>query len=1130
MEAAPREARKVITALFADVVGSTALGERLDPEDLQEVVGEGVARAVRAAEEFGGQVDRIAGDGALILFGAPVAHEDDPERAVLAGLRILEVTQAYAGELSRERGLQGFAVRVGVETGVAVLAALGGARPIEFSAIGDVLNTAARLEAAAAPGTLLVGAHTFERVEAGFEWGEPSELSLKGKADAVLGHRPLRPRAPGTGRRAPGFESPLVGRERELAVLRDALARLLDGQGGVLALSGEPGLGKTRLLAELRERTERSGATGDRAQWLEGRCVSYGEQLPYFPFRVLIRDWLGASPDASDAAVGELLERRLQELLPDRHDDLRPLLGSVLALAPRAQDTARISGLGPEDLQSAVFDAVLELVRRLARDAPVVLALDDLHWADGTSLALAEELVALVADSPLLLVLAARPEGVARLAEQALRRQPAATTRLTLEALIDQSDRALLSTLARGANFPDELERRVLERAEGNPLYLEELVRALIDAGALVRSDDGWRFERDVEVHVPETVEKLVLARVDVLSPVARELLAAAAVVGRRFTEGLLGRVAGDASALPELLAAELVLEAPRGSETGYRFKHHLIQEATYGSLLKRRRQELHRRAAEAIEAAFAGPREERLGVLAHHWEAAGEYEHALDCHARAGVAAEAIGAADEALDQYAAACAAAAELGLDARDPRVADVLSKRGRVLFYTGKRDEGAAQLEAALDGARASGNRKAELEVLSHLAWQRHGGYANAIALGEEALAIARSLDDPRPQVFALSRLAILDANRLALARALAEGREALEIAERAGGDELVGLARDGLKLAQLKLGDLDAVARHTAELIEIHERTGDLFYLEWALLESSYPLLGAGRLEQARNRAGDALALNRRLGDRANEPLFHDVLCWIARAEGDYPLALEHGRRAVSKARERGTGEWHAWTAATLGWVLLDLRSATEAAGLLEVGIEAAREVQATGERLRCTALLAWARWLLGEHERALSLAEDAELMLADVTTPPGEAWLFGAHAQLALARTRLAAGEPERCAPMARLLLDAAGRNGWRDTAAAAAVVVAGCEDALGRPDAAAEVLEVAFPAAGAPAAAWEARLELARLGGPGADRYAAEARDLLERVLARLGHDPAGAALRAAYLPASAAARATKP
>ena len=272
-------------------------------------------------------------------------------------------------------------------------------------------------------------------------------------------------------------------------MLHEALARLLDAQGGVLLLSGEPGLGKTRLLASCGERIERSGTTGGSALWLEGRCVSYGDQLPYFPFQVLIGTGSAHHPMTATPRSASFWSGALRELLPDRHDDLRPLLGSALALAPRPQDAARISGLSPEDLQSAVFDAVLELVRRLARDAPVVLALDDLHWADGTSLALAEELVGLVADSPLLLVLAARPEGMARLAEHALRRQPERTTRLALKALTDESDRALLSALARGADFPAELERRVLERAEGNPLYLEELVRALIDAGALVRSE-----------------------------------------------------------------------------------------------------------------------------------------------------------------------------------------------------------------------------------------------------------------------------------------------------------------------------------------------------------------------------------------------------------------------------------------------------------------------------------------------------------------------------------------------------------------------------------------------------------------------------------------------------------------
>src|SRR4051794_40718176 len=236
-EAPQREARKVVTALFADVVGSTALGERLDPEDLQAVVGEGVARAVRATEALGGHVERIAGDGALVIFGAPVAHEDDAERAVLAGLRVLEAIDVYSRELATDHGFEGFAVRVGIETGLVVLAPVGGARPVEFSAMGDALNTAARLEAAAKPGSMLVGPHTFDLVEGSFEWGEPVELSLKGKAEPVFAHRPRAPRAVGAQRADLGGVR-LVGREQELRAARRVLDELLSGTGGVLLVSG----------------------------------------------------------------------------------------------------------------------------------------------------------------------------------------------------------------------------------------------------------------------------------------------------------------------------------------------------------------------------------------------------------------------------------------------------------------------------------------------------------------------------------------------------------------------------------------------------------------------------------------------------------------------------------------------------------------------------------------------------------------------------------------------------------------------------------------------------------------------------------------------------------------------------
>jgi len=1033
-----REARKVVTALFADVVGSTALGERLDPEDLQAVIGEGVARAVRATEALGGHVERVAGDGALVLFGAPVAHEDDAERAVLAGLRVLEAMDLYGRELADERGLEGFAVRVGVETGLVVLAPVSGAnRPEDFTATGDAMNTAARLEAAAAPGSMLVGPHTFGLVEAAFEWGDPVELSLKGKAGVVAAHTPLAPRRVGGRRTEPG-RTRLVGRERELETVRGALVRLLAGSGGIVLVSGEAGLGKTRLLSELRQ------AHG--AEALEGRCVSYGEALPYLPFQVLLREWLGVTPEHPEDEVAELLGSRLSEVLGDRGAEAQPFLGSVLGLSPASGDAALMGRLQPEDLQARVVGAFRVFIAALASAGPVLITMDDLHWADAASLALLKHLLDLADEAPLLLVLAGRPDrdhASRQLRERALER---GAELVELTALAQEADRELLRELMGGAELPAELESVVLERAEGNPLYLEELVRSLVDAGALVRDADGWRFDRDVDVQVPETVEKLVLARVDVLSPGARQLLCAASVLGRRFTRSLLAEVTDDGreldAGLDELRRADLVHGGRRWPDEEYRFRHHLIVEAVYGSVLRRRRAELHRRAAEAIEATFSDRLEERLGVLAHHWRHAGELERAFDYHSRAGAAAWAVVAPREALEQYAAAVDAAAAAGIS--DGRLRRVLFESGRARFFSGDADGGARDIETVLEDARRSGDRGDEIEALTYLSLLRHGGYSNAVALGEEAVAIARETGDARAQVNSLSRLAILDANRLRLDRALAEGREALSIARSDGDEEITGLALDGLKLAELKLGALDDLERHCEELVEIHRRSGDAFFLSWALLESATPPLARGHIGDALARADEALELNRKLGDRSNRPVFLDTHTWIVRASGDLERALAVAREAWALAGEAGTGEWRGWTGATLGLVLLELERPEEAAAVLEAGAEAARAVEATGEVLRCTAQLAWAAWLIGDRERALTLAEDAGAMLGEITTPQESVWLFGSHAQLALASVRLASGDAEAAAAIARPVRDAAEGAGWREPFVAAGALIEG--------------------------------------------------------------------------------------
>lgn len=654
-----REERRVVTSMFADLVGSTTLAERLDAEDFKLIVADAVARVIGAVEAFGGTVKDLAGDGVLALFGAPVAHEDDPERAVRAGLRAVEEIASYAREVEAAFGVEGLALRVGVNTGPVVVGAIGAGSRVEYSALGDAVNVAARLQSYAEPGSVLVGGDTRRRIGPVFEWGEVRALELKGKREPVEAALALGAHAHASGPRGlEGVQVRLVGRERELALGTEVVEAVLAGSGGILVVSGEPGIGKTRLVTELRDRFESSPAEHGRALWLEGRCVSYGESMPYWPFRDLVRSWLGVSAEDPELRIRLRLRRDVEFAFADRADECYPYLGSLLGLSLEPEMQARLNELSPESLQYRIFEVVRVLAARLAEDGPVVLQLEDLHWADATSLQLLERLLPETETSALALVLSTRLERdhpAWRLKESALRELPHRAREIALEALSGDARTELLHALVGEATLPPDMQERILEPAEGNPFFLEEVVRSLADAGALVREGVGWRFDHEVEVAIPPTVEEVILARIDRLPPSAHATLIAASVLGRQFGLPLLEAVVGEdvRPALTELQRLDLVREGRRWPEPEYRFKHALIQEAANRTLVAEEHMRLHRAAATWLEEAYAGREDEVVGLLAHHWLGAHDEDKAAVYLTRAGDRARQEYALDEAIGHY---------------------------------------------------------------------------------------------------------------------------------------------------------------------------------------------------------------------------------------------------------------------------------------------------------------------------------------------------------------------------------------------------------------------------------------------------------------------------------------------
>jgi adenylate cyclase len=702
--------RRQVTVVFADLSGFTALSERLDPEEVrafQNALFEVLAQAVARYDGF---VEKFVGDAVMAVFGAPVAHEDDPERALEAALEMLDgvaaMSQPWMARLGRPVTLH-----VGVHTGPVVAGSLGAGAGAggAYAVTGDTVNTTARLLAAAAPGTILVSEATNALTRHRFAFEPAGELALRGKSEPMAVHRLLGTLAkPGSARGLAtlGLTAPLVGRAEELDQLRGAFERMQRGRAQVVSVVGEAGTGKSRLIAEFLARLEAEGRLAGTVV-RRAACSSLGEPT-YGVFGALFRDGYHVDPADTLEVARQKLAAGLLGLgaRPEEAEAITPVLSYVLGV-----EEAKPRDVEPEQLQRQIALAARTLVERRVRHEPLLLLVEDLHWADAASVDLLRNVVDHLSDSALMVLLSHRPEArpplVARAAQSVIRLAP-----LSLD-----DTRALVEGLfgARVSDHLDMIQDFVATRAEGNPLFVEEIVRSLVGKGVLVREGDRWTCIAGCEaVDVPPTLHGLLLSRVDRLPAEVRRLLQEAAVLGLVFDEALLRDVATDPAAidggeLDHLVEADLVLVA--GSGRGgrrYRFAHALLHEVIYQNLLLSRRTELHERVGRALERT-TGPHPEWLGdleALGHHWSLSPDKPRGARYLLAAGDWARAVYANDDAIRHYERALQTLAECqGCTSQVQAAREGLAD---LLGLTGRRAEALAHYEAVRQETDAAGD--------------------------------------------------------------------------------------------------------------------------------------------------------------------------------------------------------------------------------------------------------------------------------------------------------------------------------------------------------------------------------------------------------------------------------------
>ncbi len=915
--------RRSVTVLFVDLTGYTHLSEMLSDEVLYELIQKYIRVLADDVYKYEGMVDKFTGDGLMALFGAPIAHENNAERALRAALDMQEDVARLNTEVEDLKG-QTLRLHIGLNAGSVIVGGLGNDAVMNYTAIGDSVNLARRLEEVASPGTIFVSESVYRQTGRLFDFEVMPAQPLKGISRQVTAYRVLHPKEhPASTRGVEGLRAPMIGRETEMRQLRQMVHRLSqDHLGGAVLVVGEAGIGKSRLTLEMKSILDPT-----EVHVLEGRSLTYRKAMAYWMFQDILRGLLDAHAEISE---GELRQRLLDEVkyVFQSGQDWRarlPYLEYLLALEPSDPTAAQgIHYLDASQLRQQIFLAVRDLIEAEAERKPLLLILEDLHWADDASVDLLQFLLDSTRRVPLLIYAISRPfEGgvVQALSERAKQRLSSQFVLMHLQSLSLERCTELFFALLTVPDLPESLRKNIISRAAGSPFYLEEILRMMIEDNVIYRDGENWRMSADAEIDkigVPETLQDLILTRFDRLSPLPRQVLQTAAVIGYQFNARVLKEVlvklpANEIQSALDWLTEREYIQSDMGTlSDDYTFKHVLVSDAVYSTLLQRDRRDLHSDVAEAIEKIYIGKLDGQIELLANHYQRSAHLDRALAYTILAGQKAARDFANEQARQHFVQA------LGLLARvayTPEQAfQIHLGVGNSLVVSGEYQAARDHYQSTFESLDMSAHddiwvaQMVSLQRKIATTFERQGDYEKSLL---RLYAAQDILERDDANYFHIERASVLNdigwiySRRGKFDEAEKLLQEALSMAEKGDQIDLIASIYNRLGGIFYHRDELEQASSYLSRSLELREKIGDIVNVA-----RSYNNLGLlkgrqGNLDGALESFNRAFRLQSNLGDVEALIELHINMGLVEIDRGEFPSAEKHFEEALITAEQIG---------------------------------------------------------------------------------------------------------------------------------------------------------------------------------------------------------------------------------